>query len=656
MKPKLDTELKVPFAPEAEQALLGAIMLDGKLPDGVALEPYHFYAQSNREIFLALVDLANDPDGSTDPISVITKLRQKDLADKIQPAYVSSLTDGALKSNAGAAARNVIATAQKREIWIAAQRAADEALNGVGPAQILADLQKATERIGSQTIVGGKRWPALQPLPSGHISAPKMAPEMIPVNLRPWIIDVAELMAVPIEYVAIPALISAAVVVGSKIRMQPKQFDDNWRIVPNLWGGICGDPGMLKSPSITEATKPLRRLVATAEKRHAEQMADYLQRKNVDDEQRANLKKRIKAAIAAGEDADPFRRELESLGPPPEEPTERRYLVNDASVEKLGELLACNENGLLLYRDELTGWLRNLDKEGNSNERAFYIESWNGGQSYIYDRIGRGTLKIPNNTMSVLGCIQPGPLVQYVTDATQNTKDNDGFIQRFQLLIWADHSVTFKYVDRYPDIEAKNRAYLVYEGLDGLTSAQFELHDKDGAYSFLRFDKYAQELWNEWFPEIRRRSLSTDLEQAFRDHLSKYGSLFAALSLLFHLIEHHADEKIPPVDIVAAKQALAWCEYLEGHARKIYNIQTGQADEAVVLLAEKLKARALQDGFQTRDVQRKNIKGLKAAEDIYRAVDTLCALNWLERVEVESKVRGGKPKITFNIHPDVEIQ
>lgn len=39
-------------------------------------------------------------------------------------------------------------------------------------------------------------------------------------------------------------------------------------------------------------------------------------------------------------------------------PTRQRLIVNDASVEKLGELLNENPNGMLLARDELIGWMR----------------------------------------------------------------------------------------------------------------------------------------------------------------------------------------------------------------------------------------------------------------------------------------------------------
>ncbi len=61
---------------------------------------------------------------------------------------------------------------------------------------------------------------------------------------------------------------------------------------------------------------------------------------------------------------------------------EKRYIVNDGTVEKLGELLNHNPRGLLLVRDELVGLLRTLDKQGHENDRAFYLESWAGAGAF----------------------------------------------------------------------------------------------------------------------------------------------------------------------------------------------------------------------------------------------------------------------------------
>ena len=83
--------------------------------------------------------------------------------------------------------------------------------------------------------------------------------------------------------------------------------------------------------------------------------------------------------------------ELQSLEPP-EEPHQRRFKTNDATVEKIGDLLTQNPGGLLVFRDELIGLLSSWDKEGREGDRAFYLEGWNGTGSFNIDRIAVATL------------------------------------------------------------------------------------------------------------------------------------------------------------------------------------------------------------------------------------------------------------------------
>ena len=69
---------------------------------------------------------------------------------------------------------------------------------------------------------------------------------------------------------------------------------------------------------------------------------------------------------------------LPPVGMDVEEPEYPRIKVNDTTVERLAARLAARPKGLLLFRDELSGWLGNLDKYG-SGDRGFWIEAFNGG-------------------------------------------------------------------------------------------------------------------------------------------------------------------------------------------------------------------------------------------------------------------------------------
>ena len=74
----------------------------------------------------------------------------------------------------------------------------------------------------------------------------------------------------------------------------------------------------------------------------------------------------------------------------PEEPKAKRYIVDDVTYEKLGEVLADNENGVLAYRDELISLLKTLDQEEHVSARGFYLTAWSGKDPYTFDRIIRG--------------------------------------------------------------------------------------------------------------------------------------------------------------------------------------------------------------------------------------------------------------------------
>ncbi|WP_329957926.1 DUF3987 domain-containing protein [Bartonella sp. 220B] len=53
-----------------------------------------------------------------------------------------------------------------------------------------------------------------------------------------------------------------------------------------------------------------------------------------------------------------------------------RFIVNDTTVKKLGELLNENPRGLLMIHDELSGFLTNMERREYQTERAFYLEAF----------------------------------------------------------------------------------------------------------------------------------------------------------------------------------------------------------------------------------------------------------------------------------------
>jgi putative DNA primase/helicase len=299
-------------------------------------------------------------------------------------------------------------------------------------------------------------WPDPQPLPESLPSVLSFDFRCLPDTLRPWLEDISERMQCPADFAAVGAMLALGSLIGRKIGICPKQHDD-WLVIPNLWGYIVGRPGLMKSPALEQALAPLRRLgIAELERYEAvkkEHAANAMLEK-----QRAKLTEQsINKRLRDGDEAAARKEALSIVSNPYSEPTPRRYEVNDSTVEKLGELLAQNPNGLLVYRDELAGFLRGLDREGNEHARAIYLEAWNGTGEFTYDRIGRGTIRVPSNTISIAGGIQPGVLAAYVREAVVGGSGADGLLPRFQVAVFPDPPKGWRNVDRWPDTKLRTK-------------------------------------------------------------------------------------------------------------------------------------------------------------------------------------------------------
>ena len=502
----------------------------------------------------------------------------------------------------------------------------------------------------SLSASGEEIWPEPSELPPLTPTVPELPEELLPEPLRPWLVDVAERIQIPLEFVAVPAIVALSALIGRRIGIYPKRKDD-WFVVPNLWGMVIARPGLLKSPAIAQALAPLKRLAAQAmeEFRAGEPAAEAL--REIFRLRFSALQQRGKIAARKGQGeelADVQARMTELKRQWGEADThERRYIVNDATVEKIGELLNQNPRGLLLVRDELPGLLRSLDKPGREGDREFYLEAWNGDGGFVYDRIGRGTIHVPALTLSIVGTIQPGKLWTYVNGALQGERADDGLLQRFQLVVWPDPKREWQNVDRWPDSAARDAAFDAFERLDNLNPKVLGATASHDGIPALRFGPDAQELFDEWRADSEAQLRTPEMESfpAFESHLAKYRSLMPSLALIFHLIEFvsFVGESAPSVGtavgLESAKRAAAWCEFLKAHARKVYAAEINADVSAAHALADKIKAGVVEDGGNVRNLYRPQWSGLRTPEAVWEGLMVLQGLGWLRIEERETGAR-----------------
>jgi Protein of unknown function (DUF3987) len=503
-------------------------------------------------------------------------------------------------------------------------------------------------------------WPELQPIKASLYPVPPFHAEtLLPNALGDWIMDEADRMPCPPDFIATAAIVTLGAIIGARCAIKPKAKDD-WLIVPNVWGGIVGLPSAKKSPAISTALKPLDRLIAQAMESHKAEMEAFEAEMTIFQAKKEAIESKIKSTAkksngSIGSTLDVLARELQGFcQEEPDTPVLRRYKTNDTTVEKLGELLRENPAGLLVLRDELVGLIASWDREGREGERAFFLEAWNGNQSFDTDRIGRGSIFVPNLCVSIFGGIQPDKLTAYLEQAS-HALANDGMLQRFQLLVYPDHR-EWEWRDRSPAKDARDRAFAVFDTVADFDPVAWGAVPADAfvKFPYFQFDEGAQNIFIEWSADLHRSKLPAEDHPIVAQHLAKFDKLFPALALILHLVDCAANRKRGAVTQAAALRAAAWCDYLEAHARRCYGLLTDDGLRAAQALAEKIRQGKVSDGFTARDIRRNQWRYLTTDEAVQAALDWLTDEIWLRVEEVGSTGPGsGRRTWRYFVNPKV---
>jgi hypothetical protein len=491
-------------------------------------------------------------------------------------------------------------------------------------------------------------WPDPIALPT----LPQVQPfdlRLLPDKFAPWVADAAERARFAPDFPAVGAMVSFGSLVGRRLGVRLKARDP-WPEYGNVWGILIGTSSTLKTPGLRESMAPFKRLQVVADIESARAALLYEA-----ELEKAKIKNDTAKKVARKTlEEDPTADVSLTINALPAAPSERVYWTSDATVERLGEILADNPNGLLVERDELASLLMSLEDERNASARGFYLSSWSGKEGYRFDRIMRGRTSIHAFALSVIGGIQPGPLERYVRAAFTGERA-DGLLQRFQLAVWPD-ATAFEYVDRWPDNDAKDAAAQLFDFADKFDPERIGERDKlDDAPPFVRLDVEAQGLFEEWYTHFmttrRKREASGEDCPAVASHFGKYPGLLGKLALILHV----ADE--PDVRAIGQRtmlKALAWLEYLELHARRIYHAaEAPEADTARLLLA-RIKRGQVQSPFKPREVYRNGWHGLGDTKRVKAACRLLADYDYLQEIETAGPSVGRPADPFYYVNPKVQ--
>ena len=487
----------------------------------------------------------------------------------------------------------------------------------------------------------------------GPQSAPEKLPSLpdvmpfdynfLPEVLRRYVKDISERMQCPPDFAAAAVLVMISTIIGRKVGIRPMKHND-WTVIVNLWAALVGSSGVMKSPTQNAALAEIKKLQAKAYEAFNNAVAESEAHTEIAKMNESINKAEAKKLLSKDRSANV--KNLLQASASNEYPILKRYITNNATFEALGELLMENPNGLLVEADEIIGLLKQLDSGGQEPARAFYLTAADGDKGYTFDRIMRGKgLHIPAVCLSVIGGIQPGVLAEYVRQATNGGAGADGLLQRFGLMVYPDISPIWTEVDRRPDGAAKQAVAALAEWLDNLnplTDTKTESDDFSNV-AFMRFDDKAQALFSEWRANLEMRLRSGEEHPAIVSHLSKYRKLIPSLALINHLSEYGKGA----VTEKSLLRAIAYSEYLESHARRIYSSATRPDIDSAKTILNKLQGGKLSNPFKARDIYRACWTGVETPEKAQAAINLLVEYNHLFLEDVET---GGRPTAYYHLN------
>ena len=463
------------------------------------------------------------------------------------------------------------------------------------------------------------KWKPPEVLPRELLDVPLFDASFLPDNFRAGVIDIAERLNCPMDFVAIPALVGAGALIGNKVGINPKAYDDSWIVYPALWGAIVGPPGSMKTPAQQSVFSAHYHLEEQSLHTFINDMAQYEQQLD----QYARVSKDFKTSKTTVCPSKPVA------------PVRKRRVANDTTYQALGVILAENPTGILVLADELSGLLQSLDTPGQEGARGFYLSGWGGSGNSSVDRIGRNSLLLKNYCLSLFGGFQPDRLKNYVRQTQAGSSNNDGLVQRFQLIAWPDLPTKVEIIDRPVDQTAVNTFRDAMLALDSVPAGVC-----------LHFTSSAQLEYNKWYSANEHYLKSDALTSGLQSHFAKYRSLIPGLALLFHIVDKHSGA----VCKGCLQKALHIGFFLKRHARRIYSSVQGVDNAPMRSLAAKLIDAKLSDGFTKRDLIQKGWSNLTDYPSTSLALDELVARHWLNEVSAQT---AGRPKVQYLINPGI---
>lgn len=356
-----------------------------------------------------------------------------------------------------------------------------------------------------------------------------------------------------VDFTAVSMLYAAAIAMGGTYRVK---IYSGWTEAATIYMALVAGPGIGKSHPLTFAVKPLYDADAKAYQLYQLEKAAFA-------EMQKTRKKEQKGEI--------------------EEPTLRKRLLSDYTIEALAVKHYDNLRGIAVCIDELAGWFKNFNRYNKGSEQEFWLSNWSGKTINI-DRKSSEPIFIRNPFICVAGTIQPAVLNKM---AAEDRGDN-GFMDRvlfvapeIQKEAWRDIGISSEVESGWANI------------LNTLMALDYS---EDGTPHIIPFSSKADLRLRQW---QKQNTIRINEDDAYAPIGAKIEVYAPRLALIISGLRHASDganmEEIGVDDVMAA---IALAHYFSEMALRVRKALTGDP-LAMVSNNKKALFNALPDKFTT---------------------------------------------------------
>lgn len=327
--------------------------------------------------------------------------------------------------------------------------------------------------------------------------------EIFPDEIAHYIRECARTLQNSVDYMGCSLLWIISLCIGNSLRVEVKK---GWQEISTIWMAIVGGAGLGKSPSINSIIFPLEEINGEERRRYAKAKKEY-------DEYKELSKKDQETVVEVPE------------------PKRTQFIVDDVTIEALINLHSHNQNGVGVFKDELAGWFKDMNKYKEGSDKEQWLSSWSG-KGIAVDRITRQSDYIGKPILPVLGGIQPNVLAGFFTE---ENIDN-GFLDRM-LFTYPDLEV-----EGYIEDEIEHKVYKYYRDVIVMFYDQLKkivninnFGDIDPTIAY--FDSEAKKEWKRIFNELTTKQNSDETNEQIKSMLAKQKSYIARFALLINTFE-----------------------------------------------------------------------------------------------------------------------